>query len=76
MTLKPFDAENLDQLALSLLDIASIARNMAKLARDNKISDVALHDKKAAEWIQNLNRWIIRAQSELKIEIADARPTD
>ncbi len=73
MTLQPYGAEKLDQLALQWLDLAAMARSMASTCQENQIDDLVLHDKKANEWLQNLKRWTLRAQVELEIRIADAK---
>ena len=49
MTLQTYGPQNLDHLALRLLDIAAIVREMANLGREHGVADLALHDKKALE---------------------------
>jgi len=73
MTLEPYSPEKLDLLALRLLDLAGIMREMANESREYGITDLALHDKKAQEWCTNLERWGRKSQGELKLKIADAR---
>jgi hypothetical protein len=73
MTLKPYDPEMLDQLALRLLDVAAIMREMAEKSRRQAIQGLALHDKKAWEWIGNLERWAHKSQADLDVRIVEAR---
>jgi hypothetical protein len=73
MTLKPYDASALDEFALRLLDLASIMRAMAKTSREYGIEDFCLHDKKAREWCQNLERWIRKSEAELQMMVIEAR---
>ncbi|HLA83677.1 MAG TPA: hypothetical protein VJL29_02700 [Thermoguttaceae bacterium] len=75
MTLQPYDAERLDHLALELLDLAAIARDMAKICRDTGIDSFPLHDKKAQQWSGNLDRWLRRARAELEMTAIEARAT-
>jgi len=73
MTLKPYDADMLDQFALRLLDLATVMRQMANRSREWRLDDFALHDKKAHEWYDNLERWVRRSESELEMKIIEAR---
>lgn len=73
MTLKPYDPEMLDELALRLLDLASTVREMANRSREYRIEDFALHDKKAREWCSQMDRWVRKSQAELEMKIIDAR---
>jgi hypothetical protein len=73
MTLKPYSPEMLDHLALRLLDLAAMVREMAIRCRQHEISDLALHDKKPNAWCQNLERWARKAQAELEMKVIEAR---
>ena len=73
MTLKPYSPEMLDQFALRLLDLSALMREMANRSREYHITDFAVHDKKAREWYDNLERWVRRSQAELEMKIIDAR---
>jgi len=73
MTLQPYDPDTLDQFALRLLDLAAIMREMANRSRECEIEGFCVHDKKAREWSQNLERWVRKAQAELEMSIIEAR---
>ena len=73
MTLKPYDPEMLDQFALRLLDLAAVMRGMANRSRECGLSDFSVHDKKALEWYDNLERWVRKSQAELEMRIIEAR---
>jgi hypothetical protein len=73
MTLQPYDPDKLDQLALRLLDQAAAMREMAHLCREYRIRDLVLHDKKANEWCENLERWTRKAKAELQMKSIDIR---
>ena len=75
MTLKPYDPQMLDQLALRLLDLAAVLREMANRSREYQVEDFSLHDKKAREWYDNLERWVRKAQAELEMKIIETRAT-
>ena len=69
MTLQTYDPQQLDQLALRLLDVAAVVRKMGQRSREHGIADLALHDKKALEWCVNLERWAHRVQADLEVRI-------
>jgi hypothetical protein len=71
MTLEIYDAGRLDQTALRILDIAAAFRDMAAALRDDPDIEFSMHDKKAAEWLANLERWT--AESRAKLEVAQIR---
>ena len=73
MTLQPYTPEKLDLLALRLLDLAAMMRQMSNESREYQIEDLALHDKKAHEWCSNLERWAHKARAELQMKVIDAR---
>ncbi len=65
MTLEPYRPERLDDLTLRLLDVAAQLRRMAQLAREAELPAVELHDRKALEWIEKLEKWGVGAESDL-----------
>ena len=73
MTLKPYDAHMLDDLALRLLDLAALLRRMALRSRENGVEDLAIHDKKAREWIGNLERWARKSLADVELRILEGR---
>ncbi len=75
MTLANYDAGQLDALALRLLDIAAILREMAVLSRRQGLESVTLHDRKAQEWCDRLEHWARRSQAELDVRVRMERAT-
>jgi hypothetical protein len=75
MTLANYDANQLDALALRLLDIAAIVRDMALLSRHQGLASVTLHDRKAQEWCDRLEHWARRSQAELDVRVRMERAT-
>ncbi len=73
MTLKPYDAQMLDDLALRLLDLAALLRRMSSRSRENRIADLAIHDKKAQEWIGNLEHWARKSLADVEMQVIEAR---
>jgi hypothetical protein len=73
MTLKPYDPQMLDEFALLMLDLAAMMRQMAQRTRQYGIKDFALHDKKAREWIGNLERWARKSLADVEMKIIEAR---
>jgi hypothetical protein len=73
MTLQPYSPEKLDQLALRLLDLAAILREMANRSREHEIADLALHDKKALEWCVKLQNWAHKSQADVELKIRQVK---
>ena len=69
MTLQAYDPDKLDQLALRVLDLSGIFRAMANKARADQPSRLNLQDRKAHEWISNLEQWARKAETELEMAI-------
>lgn len=57
MTLAPFPPERLDALALRLLDLAGVVRQMANKSRENVVDEFELHGQKVDEWLAHLEDW-------------------
>lgn len=73
MTLIPYDAQRLDDIALRILDLAGAVRRMSTLCRENDLSTVNIHDKKAQEWIGRLDDWARDADARLQTAAIKAR---
>jgi hypothetical protein len=73
MTLNAYDSARLDELSLRVLDLAALIRHMSHRSREYGIADFALHDKKALEWIANLERWGRKSAADLEMRVIDAR---
>jgi hypothetical protein len=69
MTLQTYDPQKLDQLALRLLDLAAMTRQMANHTREYGITDLAMHDRKAIEWCAKLEQWAHKTQADLEVRI-------
>jgi hypothetical protein len=75
MTLQTYNPQKLDHLALRLLDLAAVVRQMANNSREYGITDLGLHDKKALEWCNNLERWARKTQADLEMRILEDKAT-
>lgn len=73
MTLQTYSPERLDQLALRLLDLASNVRSLARDARQFQLTQFALHDKKALEWMARLEDWSQKTRSEMDLQMVKIR---
>ncbi len=67
MTLKPYDAARWDEFALRLVDVACEVRHLARACRAAPDAAPAVHDKKALEWLANLERWAGECRTRLEI---------
>lgn len=73
MTLQRYDPDRLNEFALRLLDLAAAFRHMANRSRENAITDLALHDKKAIEWCAKLEQWSHKTRADLEVRILQER---
>ena len=69
MTLLAFPPENLDRLALRVLDVAGRVRRMAERAREAGLDQVPLHGNKPQEWLGKLEAWAFDAEQRVDAEI-------
>jgi hypothetical protein len=65
MTLERYDPDRLDALALRTLDLCARLRHLARTSREEQLTAVELHDRKALEWLEKLEEWAIGAEAEL-----------
>jgi hypothetical protein len=65
MTREAYDTGRLDALALRLFDVAAQVRRLSLSAHSTGLEQVELHDRKALEWIEKLERWVVGAESDL-----------
>ncbi len=65
MTLRPYDPDQLDHLSLRLIDLCGRLRRMAEICREEDFRDLPLNDKKALEWIGNLEIWVQKAEASM-----------
>lgn len=80
MTREAYDPGRLDALALRLFDVAAQVRRLSQCSRGKGLEQVELHDRKALEWIEKLERWVVGAESDLdrqaKLQAASSRAKD
>lgn len=70
MTLVRCAPEDLNQMALRLLDVTARVRGLACLCGEEELGDVALHTKKAEEWLAKLEGWTLKVTSEFEVQAA------
>ena len=75
MTLANYDPNQLNLLALRLLDIAAILREMALQSKQQGLEAIPLHDRKAQEWCDRLEHWARHALAELELKVHMDRAT-
>jgi hypothetical protein len=64
MTLEMYDPQRLDSLSLRVLDVCARLRNLAQKSREEELPPIGLHDRKALEWLEKLEEWLVRAEGE------------
>ncbi|MBX9791690.1 MAG: hypothetical protein K2Y37_22435 [Pirellulales bacterium] len=67
MTLEAYNQQRIDELSLRVLEVATSLRNMARLVHENGLQRVAMHDKKALEWLAKLEDWALKSQAALEL---------
>jgi hypothetical protein len=65
MTREAYDPARLDSLAIRLFDVAAQVRRLSQTARSAGLDQVELHDRKALEWIEKLERWGVSAETDV-----------
>jgi hypothetical protein len=65
MTLEMYDSERLDGMSLRVLDVCARLRNLAQKCRQEELPPIGLHDRKALEWLEKLEDWLVRAEGEV-----------
>ena len=65
MTLEPYDPERLDGMSLRVLDLCARLRNLAQKSRQEQLPPIGLNDRKALEWLDKLEEWLVRAEGEV-----------
>ena len=73
MTLETYEPRELDALALRLLDVAGTVRRLAVRCRQEKFESMALNDRKALEWLGNVEAWASKAEADLELAILKRR---
>lgn len=73
MTLYPFPPSTLDELALRLLDLAAVYRDMAHRSREFTLSGFELHANKLNEWLSHLEDWTHDASARLEASLNKQR---
>jgi hypothetical protein len=67
MTLEPYNAEKLDRLVLRLIDISAEIRRIGRIAAESPAAPLALHDRKALEWVGQLEQWAAECRSRAEL---------
>lgn len=75
MTLQPHTPDQLDTIALEVLDVASSLRKMSTIMREQSIDSLNLHDRKPAEWLAKLTEWSHKSEAELQRELLHRQAT-
>ena len=73
MTLQPYNAAQVEQVALQVLDIACVLRKISHKISDDHELEFALHDRKAQEWIARLTEWARKSEAELEMALIRRR---
>lgn len=73
MTLKQYGTEQLDELALRMLDVAALFRELAKQQRQGDAQPIPLHDRKLLEWLSGIEIWAEDARGRQQTELIRQR---
>ena len=74
MTLQQYGPERLDELALRMLDVAALFRDMARQQRQgDSNATVGLHDRKLLEWLSSIEVWAEDARGRQQTEMIRKR---
>jgi hypothetical protein len=67
MALEPYTPEQLDGIALRIFDVCAQIREIARRSREQGLDHVALHDKKALEWLGKLEEWAAKSRRDFEL---------
>jgi len=67
MVLEPYTPDQLDQIALRVLDVCTQIRDIARRSREQRLEQIPLHDKKALEWLGKLEEWAAKSQRDFDL---------
>ncbi len=67
MTLEPYDADRIDRLILRIMDLAGDLRQASLAKRADPKLDFAIHDKKALQWIGQLEAWAADCRARMEM---------
>jgi hypothetical protein len=73
MTLKQYGAEQLDDLALRVLDVAALFRDLANQQRQGGAQPIPLHDRKLLQWLSAIEIWAEDARGRQQTELIRQR---
>lgn len=73
MTLESYEPQEFDELALRLLDVAGTLRRLAVRCRHEELASMAINDRKALEWLGNIEAWASKAEADLELAILKRR---
>jgi hypothetical protein len=73
MTIEAYTPDEIDQLALRALDFCGCLRRMAERGRREELATIALHDKKALEWLGKLEEWAQKTEADLGLQALKAQ---
>ncbi len=73
MTLQPYTPDRLDEIALRMLDLAALFRQLSHGVREQEVQSLTLHDKKALDWCSKLESWGRKCQAEMEFKIHSAK---
>ena len=69
MTKQAYDPEKIEKLAFRFFDLGSQMREIAKSMRQNDLTDIPLNDKKALQWLNELEIWAKKTQGSYEITV-------
>ena len=69
MTLRQYTPEDIDSVALRMIDIAAALRLMGKQAQEKGMCLIELHDKKLLEWLENIEHWQQRTSALFQVQL-------
>lgn len=69
MTLEAYRPDDLDRLTLRVVDLAARLRAIASRCRDANLQELAMHDRKAQEWLTRLDDWALKVERDLEIAV-------
>lgn len=68
MTKSRYDGDRFEKLALRLFELAGTMKALAQTTREEQLTQLELHDRKAQEWLGKLESWAKAARRKARDE--------
>lgn len=73
MTKSLYSPDQLDSLAVRVLDVSVALRSMARQCRSEGIDALEMHDRKALLWLEQLEEWSAKVERQVQSRLIEVQ---